>query len=322
MTVTFAEPLKIYVLYGSQTGNSEQAAQDIASQLPSQVNALLQQQSSKSKVSITTECLQLDDFLELHHGQWTPFVIIVTSSYGVGQAPLGCYRFRDLCDYFLQQTTPSKNDPTTRHLLDGVSYALCGLGDSKYTTFFKNPTIIDKALTSVGAKRIAILGKADASGKQHEPLTNAVKRQQLDDGTIPQSAVIQAWMEQLWPALATAIDKYCQQKQDQQPEDVQKTTFRFKHMQLETIRVCTNINPDYQPPKWYVRQLKQQQKKSSILVPIIMTIWIVVMIFVYHYIYTYSFNASAGARKQMTTGMMGEEEVPETTGQEDVQTEL
>jgi len=41
---------------------------------------------------------------------------------------------------------------------------LLGLGDSKYTTFFLNPTAIDSALSKAGAERVGSLGKADASG--------------------------------------------------------------------------------------------------------------------------------------------------------------
>ena len=42
---------------------------------------------------------------------------------------------------------------------------MLGLGDSKYTTFFLNPTAIDSAMAKAGAERVGSLGKADASGK-------------------------------------------------------------------------------------------------------------------------------------------------------------
>jgi|AntRauTorckE5430_2_1112549.scaffolds.fasta_scaffold00750_6 sulfite reductase alpha subunit-like flavoprotein len=46
----------------------------------------------------------------------------------------------------------------------GLKYALLGLGDSKYTTFFLNPTALDSAMSKAGAERVGSLGKADASG--------------------------------------------------------------------------------------------------------------------------------------------------------------
>jgi sulfite reductase alpha subunit-like flavoprotein len=111
---------EVYVLYGSQTGNSEQAAKEFC-------------ESLKKRNKITTQVqpkhMQLDDFLELEYAKWTRLVVIFVSSYGVGQAPLGSYRFRELCEAWIEEPSP---------VLEGLSYALCGLGDSKYTTFFKS----------------------------------------------------------------------------------------------------------------------------------------------------------------------------------------
>mmetsp|Transcript_26915 Transcript_26915/g.41727 ORF Transcript_26915/g.41727 Transcript_26915/m.41727 type:complete len:228 (-) Transcript_26915:115-798(-) len=147
--MTDSDKEEILVLYGSQTGNSEAAAKQIATLIPGKL----------SKCS--ARHMQLDDFLEYEEAKWSRLVIICTSSYGVGQAPLGCYRFRELCDEILAKDGSNK-------MLDGLMYAMLGLGDSKYTTFFQNPTAIDKALTMAGATRVGSLGKADASGNQLE----------------------------------------------------------------------------------------------------------------------------------------------------------
>jgi sulfite reductase alpha subunit-like flavoprotein len=137
---------KILVLYGSQTGNSEQAALDFV----------------KAVGEANASALQLDDFLELHKALFIDGVlVIIVSSYGVGGAPLGAQRFRQVCDYWLEQSYDEQDRP-----LDGLRYAMCGLGDSKFTSFFENPTRIDKALRHVGARRIGNLGQADASGDQ------------------------------------------------------------------------------------------------------------------------------------------------------------
>jgi len=137
---------EVLVLFGSQTGNSEQTADTIAQHIPTICDG-----------KITARAMQMDDFLENMEAKWPRLIIIVTSSYGVGQAPLGAYKFRELCD------EKSSTYPT---LLANTSYLMLGLGDSKYTTFFQNPTAIDEGMRKFGAKRIGELGKADASKDQ------------------------------------------------------------------------------------------------------------------------------------------------------------
>ena len=143
--------LNIPVLYGSQTGNSEAAAKSLADTLPKSL--------ATSNLNITATTMELDDFLENTKGLWTPLCVIVCSSYGVGQAPLGAWKFREICDLILEKGNTYENH------LKGIKYALLGLGDSKYTTFFLNPTAIDSALSKAGAERVGSLGKADASGE-------------------------------------------------------------------------------------------------------------------------------------------------------------
>jgi len=146
--------IHIPILYGSQTGNSEAAAKELASSLPQTLT------SPSSNVEITSTAMELDDFLENTLGKWSPLTVIICSSYGVGQAPLGAWKFREMCDLILE-----KGDDEYQHHLKGVKYALLGLGDSKYTTFFLNPTAIDSALSKSGAERVGSLGKANASGE-------------------------------------------------------------------------------------------------------------------------------------------------------------
>lgn len=189
----------VLVLYGSQTGNSEQAAKDLCSA------------ASRTLPSVEFEPLQLDDFLELRHSQYTRLIVIIVSSYGVGGAPLGAYRFRDLCDYW-KATPPGK-------VLDGLSFCMCGLGDSKYTTFFENPTTIHSVLVSVGAKFYGELGKADMSGT----------------GENEQPKVIERWIQKTVPVLKTALA---------QPKPSNE---RLEEMQQATVAVSKKINPDYRP---------------------------------------------------------------------------
>lgn len=143
--------LHVPVLYGSQTGNSELAAQNLSSNLVS---------LSTSKITITSEAIQLDDFLEIQRAPWVPLVVIICSSYGVGQAPIGAWKFREMCDLI--------NNGSETNQFHGVTYAMMGLGDSKYTTFFNNPKTIDDAMTKAGAVRVGELCKADASKDQQQ----------------------------------------------------------------------------------------------------------------------------------------------------------
>lgn len=199
----------IYVLYGSQTGNCEEHAHNFCQDVPTKLNPLL----SKHNIEVKTKCLQLDDFLELEQAQWTRLIIIFVSSYGVGQAPLGSYRFRDLCDYWKENNT--------KNILKGIQFALCGLGDSSYTTFFQNPTIIRETLIQVGATQIGITGKADASAP----------------GNNPQLQVVNEWKQQIWHSLANALIK-----NNENPLLSKET---LQEMQTKTIEVCTKINPDF-----------------------------------------------------------------------------
>jgi sulfite reductase alpha subunit-like flavoprotein len=205
---------QVLVLFASQTGNSEQAALEIADQLPGKL--------STDQLLVTSRHMQLDDFLELHRAEWTRLVVIVTSSYGVGQAPLGGYRFRDFCDALVEKrNNKNKNNPTgnskQRAMLEGLSFCLLGLGDSKYSTFFRNPTITDAALRGAGATRVGDLGKADASS--------------VDD----QLAVIDQWVDGIWSELRNTVD------QPPLPED------RLKAMQRDTIQLCRELDPEFMP---------------------------------------------------------------------------
>jgi len=202
MTITMTEPAgqqqssspppsgeEILVLYGSQTGNSESAAEQIQNLVPSR---LLHPAPCRAR------CMQLDDFLEFENAKWTRLIIIVCSSYGVGQAPLGARKFREFCDAVLEEeqkqqhgneTNSDNNTDKEKKFLKGVRFALLGLGDSHYTTFFQNPTAIHDAMTAAGATRVGELGKADASGT----------------GEMEQSKVIERWIEGIWDDLAKII---------------------------------------------------------------------------------------------------------------------
>lgn len=227
-TKTFREE-KVYVLYGSQTGNSEQAAKDFCRLVATKLSPeAIQKYTHKNdnvdaNVTVVPHCMQLDDFLELERAAWTRLTVIFTSSYGVGQAPLGGYRFRELCDawYNHQATTnddkSSSSFSSSTKVLDGFYFCLCGLGDSKYTTYFQNPTRIDQALRMVGAQRVGPLGQCDASGT----------------GDDEQGRKITRWIENIWPHLAAVVVQ------------APLSTHQLQRAQKDTVELCRQINPDF-----------------------------------------------------------------------------
>eukprot|EP00804_Cyclotella_cryptica_P000295 CCRYP_010221-RA/>CCRYP_010221-RA protein AED:0.10 eAED:0.10 QI:74/1/1/1/0/0/2/60/216 len=210
---------EILILYGSQTGNSESAAHEISSLLPSKLPPLLNDANCDVKSTVMT----LDDFLEMHHAPWTPIVIIVCSSYGVGHAPLGARRFREVCDAMLERH--GYDDRSSTRFLEGVQYFLLGLGDSHYTTFFRNPTVMDEALSACGALRRGALGKADASGTGEEE----------------QAKVIERWIDAMWGDLAKVVNELTTQSEGQQ---------RLQRAQEETWKLCLELFPDWRPARY------------------------------------------------------------------------
>jgi sulfite reductase alpha subunit-like flavoprotein len=211
---------EVYVLYGSQTGNSEQAAKDLCGQVETRLGPEVIQKLTDTKDSITVvpTHMQLDDFLEIDRAKWTRLIVVIVSSYGVGSAPLGAYRFRELCDAWLNLYGDKNDNPK---ILNGCHFAMCGLGDSKFPTFFENPTKINESLMLVGAKRVGPLGKADASGTGKEVQANVIDR----------------WMDGIWPELATVV------AMKPLPEE------QLEEMQNRTVALMKRINPDFMPEK-------------------------------------------------------------------------
>ena len=222
---------EVLVLYGSQTGNSEGAAQEIASLIP-----------TKLLSKFTSRCIHLDDFLEVEKAKWTRLVIIVCSSYGVGQAPIGARKFRELCDEILEQQQQqsslddninNNSNNNMKSMLNGIHFALLGLGDSHYTTYFQNPTTIHKALTYAGATHVGSLGKADASGTGHDE----------------QSKVIDRWIDTIWDDLNKVVNS---NSFTSLPLSPSVDGFPMDMAREETWNVCLRIFPEWKPKTNYM----------------------------------------------------------------------
>lgn len=211
---------KLYVLYGSQMGNSEEAAHAFCKKLQDKYTTDYFKSNKLLPVQkVETVCIQLDDFLEIHHAPFTKLIVIFVSSYGVGQAPLGAYRFREVCEAWKEENADKP--------LKGLKYAICGLGDSSYPTYLKNPTTIDEGLTAAGAVRIGDLGEADA--------------QQI--GETAQDKVITKWIDAMLLPVAKVLAS------DAEEVDTES-------MQQKTIPLLQKLDPDYTPPDEKAKKTK------------------------------------------------------------------
>lgn len=123
---TAATPLT--VLYGSQSGNCEALSKIL-------------RKAGKAK-GFDPKVTELDAF-DFNQLSETAHLLIVTSTFGEGDPPDNAIKF---CERLAADDVPG---------LAGVSYAVCGLGDSSYTHFNKCARDIDERLAELGAQRVA-----------------------------------------------------------------------------------------------------------------------------------------------------------------------
>lgn len=124
----------IVILFGTESGNAELAAEDMAEAL-----------NGERQVCVV-------DMTDFDIADFSPenFYIVISSTHGDGELPSGA---RPLCEAL----TVAQSD------LTGVHYAVFGLGDSSYDTYSHGSEIIDKLFTHLGAERVGIYGRHDAN---------------------------------------------------------------------------------------------------------------------------------------------------------------
>lgn len=128
--------MKIQVLFGTESGNAEMAAEDLA--------------DSVRDIAEEVEVHDLSAFSisELQHDS---LYVFLCSTYGEGDLPNTALPFyADLS--------------VVRPDLAGVRYAMFGLGDTFYTeTYSQGATKLDEKLGELGAQRLGEIGRYDAS---------------------------------------------------------------------------------------------------------------------------------------------------------------
>jgi sulfite reductase (NADPH) flavoprotein alpha-component len=115
------------ILYGSQTGNAKAVA--------TKVKAAAEQQG------ITVKLTDIGSYKTTQLAK-EKYLLIVTSTYGEGEPPESAVAFHK---FLFSKKAPK---------LDGLSYAVLGLGDTSYEFFCKTAIDFDEQLAALGAKRL------------------------------------------------------------------------------------------------------------------------------------------------------------------------
>ena len=127
--------MKINIIFGTETGESEFVASDISDAL-----SVRHEVSVENMKNVDIDSLDFD-----------AFYIVVCSTYGEGGMPSSAMPFHKAL---------SKRRPN----LSSLSYAMFGRGDSTYTeTYSQGSEHIDQILTELGAVRYGEYGREDAS---------------------------------------------------------------------------------------------------------------------------------------------------------------
>lgn len=128
----------ITILFGTESGNAEIAADDIAAALET--------------YEIGTVIVPMDG-VDLGYLPNTGLVIVVTSTYGEGELPMTAIPFYEALT-------------TDRPDLSPVKFAAFGLGDSVYDTYNNAIDTFVELMGELGAVQIGEVGKHDASGAE------------------------------------------------------------------------------------------------------------------------------------------------------------
>jgi MioC protein len=127
--------MRISIIYGTESGESELVAEDIADQLADRHEVTVENMEDVDVDAIDTEAVYL----------------IVCSTHGEGELPLSARPFHAA----LSARRPD---------LSALRYAVLGRGDRTYAdTYSRGSEHIDELLTELGATRVGEYGREDAS---------------------------------------------------------------------------------------------------------------------------------------------------------------
>ncbi|MFM6967976.1 MAG: flavodoxin domain-containing protein [Microbacteriaceae bacterium] len=123
---------KVVILFGTESGNAEFAAEDMAAE-------------------ITGRDVEIVDMTDFDVADFTPenLYLVICSTHGEGDLPSGAAPLFEA----LESESPD---------LTGVEYAMFGLGDSSYEHYSAGSEHIDRKMAELGAKRVGEYGRHDA----------------------------------------------------------------------------------------------------------------------------------------------------------------
>jgi MioC protein len=150
--------MNVLTIYGTESGNAETVADDLVDEFSGDLDI--------RAVDMTDATI--DDITD------GSFLLVVCSTHGDGGLPASAAPFAELLD---------EEQPD----LTGVRYAMFGLGDSSYETYSRGSERIDERLTNLGAERVGVYGRHDAS-----------------DGSLPNDTAIE-WARDLIASLKATV---------------------------------------------------------------------------------------------------------------------
>jgi MioC protein len=135
----------IHIFYGTESGNAEMVADDVAE--------VLQEQGFDTTIAELSD-VSVTDLTNLNR------VVFITSTYGEGELP-------ETAAPFFEALLDERPD------LSGLSFGAFGLGDSAYETFNNGIERLRAALSGLGAYQIGQTAKHDAASG--EPATDLAR---------------------------------------------------------------------------------------------------------------------------------------------------
>lgn len=137
LTINEETNMMITVLYGTESGNAELVAEDVAQSL------------RDSGLAVDLASMEHYSLAELDASR---HYLLVCSTHGEGELPTGAKPLMDA----LAQHAPD---------LSGVRFAAFGLGDRSYEHYSRGVDLVAAQWTALGAQCIADIGRHDASSR-------------------------------------------------------------------------------------------------------------------------------------------------------------
>ena len=196
----------IHVIFGSQTGNSE----EIAKRIYKEIKEKFKLSNDSIELSVMNKFLQKIQKIPENKSSQN-IIIAVCSTTGAGDAPTNS-------DNFIRWIKRKTLSPDT---LSNVYYTVLGLGDSNYTKYQFIPKQVDDCLSKLGAVKFYNRGEADdAYGLE---------------------IVVEPWIEALYPILENLVKKI--KKQDAAKLEKDDLTSESRNTEKK-INIDTYLN-DY-----------------------------------------------------------------------------